>query len=196
MSERRIILGDRALPVTISAASIDPMLWAQAQALYASAPPGSALAQRGALVLIALMADPLRDATLSLAALAGYDVARLGGLVFGALEGAGIPTTGAESAFRAFAASLRAEQAAEEKPAPKPPLPEPTIPDPYPGLTRDGLDWPHAATLLAGKRSMEADNARTEWRAAGIAFEGGRIGEWVEQVGAALGFHYEAPAAG
>jgi len=191
MSERRIILGDRALPVTVAAASADPMLWAQAQALFAAAPAGSVVERRAALVLVALLADPLRDATLSLAALAGYDVARLGGLVYGALEGAGIPTDAAVEAIRGFVAGLSADQA----PAP-PPVPEPTIPDPYPGLTRDGLDWPHAAARLAGKRSLEADDARTEWRAAGIAFDGGRIVEWVEQVGAALGFRYEPPPPG
>lgn len=196
MKDLRIILGDRVLPVNLVAARVDPMLWSQAMALYEQSLAGSVLELRAALVLIGLLCDPLRAATLARAGATGYDVPRLGGAVYGLLEGAGVAPGAALEGLRALLNEIKERSKPPEvKPDPKPEAPSfiPEIPDPYPGLTRRGETYPVFAVRTAGKRSLDVENERTEWRAAGIAHEGGRIASWVAEVGAALGFVYEAP---
>lgn len=197
MKDLRIILGDRVLPVNLGAARVDPMLWAQAQSIYAESPAGSVLELRAALVIVGLVADPLRAATLALAGATGYDVPRLGGAVYGLLEGAGVAPGAALEGLRALLNEIKERSKPPEvKPDPKPEARSsfvPEIPDPYPGLTRREETYPVFAVRTAGKRSLDVENERTEWRAAGIAHEGGRIASWVAEVGAALGFVYEAP---
>lgn len=191
-------LGDKAATFDLGAgALIDGMLWGQAARLYDASPKGSALELRAALVCLGLCVEELSPLTMRLAATCGYDVGRLGGALWTVFERGGMAPEKAVEAFAgALAASAKPVEAQPRAPAAQAPMAASEQDDPYPGLTQEGETWPAFNLRTASDRSMVVANLREEWRAAGEAFEAGRIVAWVSEVGASLGFRWEPPGEG
>lgn len=184
-----VSLSGRALTLDASAGRLaDPALWDDARRLWLDAPAGGGLELRAGLVIFALASAELRRAAARLAPGVDYDVPALGSRLAGVL--ADLDMAPREALAHVLALMTPAPVAAAT-PAPIAPPAAPEAPlqdDPYPGLTRGGETWPVFNRQASADTSIKVQNEREEWRAAGLAWEQGRLGAWLTEVGTALGF--------